>query len=106
MTESVDAEAFQAWLWRMQSAPFSRMLTLSQIERIRWHLFPEIRVPPRQLSLPETEDPARDEAGEPDLTRVMDLQQELLARSLEEGHRVIHGVAGSGKTLILGYGPI
>lgn len=33
----------------------------------------------------------------------MDLQQEQLARSLGEGHRVIHGVAGSGKTLILGY---
>jgi superfamily I DNA and RNA helicase len=33
----------------------------------------------------------------------MDLQQEQLARSLGEGHRVIHGVAGSGKTLILAY---
>jgi superfamily I DNA/RNA helicase len=32
----------------------------------------------------------------------MDLQQEQLARSLGEGHRVIHGVAGSGKTMILG----
>jgi superfamily I DNA/RNA helicase len=33
----------------------------------------------------------------------MDLQQEQLARSLGDGHRVIHGVAGSGKTMILGY---
>jgi superfamily I DNA/RNA helicase len=33
----------------------------------------------------------------------MDMQHEQLARSLGEGHRVIHGVAGSGKTLILGY---
>jgi superfamily I DNA/RNA helicase len=33
----------------------------------------------------------------------MDLQQEQLARSLGEGHRVIHGAAGSGKTMILGY---
>jgi len=33
----------------------------------------------------------------------MDLQQEQLARSLGEGHRVIHGVAGSGKTMILSY---
>ena len=39
----------------------------------------------------------------PDLLKVMDMQQEQLARSLGEGHRVIHGVAGSGKTLILGY---
>ena len=43
------------------------------------------------------------EAEIPDLIRVLDLQQEQLARSLGEGHRVIHGVAGSGKTLILGY---
>ncbi len=35
--------------------------------------------------------------------RIMDIQQEQLARSLGDGHRVIHGVAGSGKTLILGY---
>ena len=35
--------------------------------------------------------------------RVLDLQQEQLARSLGDGHRVIHGVAGSGKTIILGY---
>jgi superfamily I DNA and RNA helicase len=33
----------------------------------------------------------------------MDIQQEQLARSLGDGHRVIHGVAGSGKTLILVY---
>ena len=39
----------------------------------------------------------------PDIMRVMDLQQEQLARSLGDGHRVIHGVAGSGKTMILGY---
>jgi len=42
-------------------------------------------------------------AALPDIVRVMDLQQEQLARSLGEGHRVIHGVAGSGKTMILGY---
>lgn len=33
----------------------------------------------------------------------MDLQQELLARSIGDGHRVIHGAAGTGKTMILGY---
>jgi hypothetical protein len=38
----------------------------------------------------------------PDIVRMMDLQQEQLARSMGEGHRVIHGVAGSGKTMILG----
>src|SRR5690606_10467954 len=34
---------------------------------------------------------------------VMDLAQEQLARSLGEGHRIIRGVAGSGKTLILAF---
>lgn len=33
--------------------------------------------------------------------RVMDLHQERFAKRLNPGHRVIHGVAGSGKTLIL-----
>ncbi len=33
----------------------------------------------------------------------MDLAQEEIARNLGDGHRVIHGVAGSGKTLILAY---
>ena len=37
--------------------------------------------------------------GVTDIVRVMDLQQEQLARSMGEGHRVIHGVAGSGKTM-------
>ncbi len=101
MTENVDAAAFQERLWRMQSAPFTRLLTMPQIERIRWHLFPEIRIEQSPLDLDE---PGPAATGSlPDLVRVMDLQQEQLARSLGEGHRVIHGVAGSGKTLILGY---
>lgn len=39
----------------------------------------------------------------PDILKIMDLQQEQLARSLGDGHRIIHGVAGSGKTMILGF---
>src|SRR5439155_718611 len=39
----------------------------------------------------------------PDLLRVMDLRQEQIARGLGSGHRVIHGVAGSGKTMVLRY---
>jgi superfamily I DNA/RNA helicase len=83
--------------------PFHRStpLSLPQIDRIRWHLFPEIRIAaPTQSGLFDTSD---SEPEIPDLIRVLDLQQEQLARSLGEGHRVIHGVAGSGKTLILGY---
>jgi hypothetical protein len=103
MTEGVDAAAFQQRLWRMQSAPFSRILSMPQVERIRWHLFPEIRVEQTSLDLGKTAPEAKRLDAVPALVRVMDLHQEQLARSLGEGHRVIHGVAGSGKTMILGY---
>lgn len=36
-----------------------------------------------------------------EVVKVMDRQQEAMAKSLGDGHRVIRGVAGSGKTLIL-----
>jgi hypothetical protein len=36
-----------------------------------------------------------------DIIRVMDRKQESMAKSLGSGHRIIRGVAGSGKTLIL-----
>ena len=101
MTESADVEAFQQRLWAM--FPFHRSIPLSlpQIDRMRWHLFPEIRI----AASPQGGlfDGADNDADLPDIVRVMDIQQEQLARSLGEGHRVIHGVAGSGKTLILAY---
>ena len=100
MAESVDAEAFQQRLWDMYPVKFRMPLTLPQIDRIRWHMFPEIRIPAQQNLFGES---GQKQIEIPDVLRVMDLQQEQLARSLGEGHRVIHGVAGSGKTLILGY---
>jgi hypothetical protein len=107
MTESVDAMAFQERLWGMFQYDFRRKLTLPQIERIRWHLFPEIRIGDKQLTLfSEFEEKGGGQTAPetiPDLVRVLDLQQEQLARNLGGGHRVIHGVAGSGKTLILGF---
>ena len=106
MLESVEAEAFQERLWGMFHYQFGDTLSLPQIDRIRWHLFPEVRInesgPSSALHTEENE--VDDETVLlPDIIKVMDIQQEQLARSLGEGHRVIHGVAGSGKTLILGY---
>lgn len=101
MTESVDALEFQERLWGMFTIYNKGMMTLPQIERVRWHLFPEVRIPCQQMSLFDVADNEPKEI--PDILRVMDLQQEQLARSLGGGHRIIHGVAGSGKTLILGY---
>lgn len=101
MTESVEPEAFQERLWQMFRVRFQTLLTLPQIDRIRWQLFPEVRIGGLQPGLFATAPEAETEL--PDIMKVMDLQQEQLARSLGDGHRVIHGVAGSGKTLILGY---
>lgn len=105
MTESADAEAFQERLWNMFKVAFPCKLTMPQVDRVRYHLFPEIRIKPEEIQqdlLAEAEGET-EPAEIPDIIRVMDTQQELLARSMGEGHRVIHGVAGSGKTMILGY---
>ena len=99
MTESVDAEEFQQRLWNMFPHAFEHTMSLPQLDRVRWIMFPDVRVH-TQGSL--FDDSASD-ADMPSMMRVMDLQQEQLARSLGDGHRVIHGVAGSGKTMILGY---
>ncbi|MCX7256469.1 MAG: NERD domain-containing protein [Polaromonas sp.] len=100
MLEAVEAEDLQSRLWDMFPHRFHLgLMTLPQLERVRWILFPQIRV---QLQGALFDDSDED-AELPDIMRVMDLQQEQLARSLGDGHRVIHGVAGSGKTMILGY---
>jgi hypothetical protein len=103
MTEAVDSEAFQERLWGMFHLEFKRVMSMPEIERVRWHLFPEIRVEQHQLSLLDNPQHSHPKEAIPDLVRIMDLQQEQLARSLGEGHRVIHGAAGSGKTMILVY---
>lgn len=99
MLESVDAEDLQSRLWDMFPYGMRGTLSLPQIDRVRWIMFPQVRV---QTS-GDLFDDNDAEAELPDIMRVMDLQQEQLARSLGDGHRVIHGVAGSGKTMILGY---
>ncbi len=99
MTESVDAEDLQSRLWGMFPYSMRGVMSLPQLDRVRWIMFPEVRVQTQGALF----DDSNDEAELPSMMRVMDLQQEQLARSLGEGHRVIHGVAGSGKTMILGY---
>ncbi len=99
MLEDTDPEVFQERLWGMFNYQFDRTLTLPEVDRIRWHLYPEIRIDNLEL-FPQD---APDSVSVPDIVKVMDIEQEQLARGLGAGHRVIHGVAGSGKTLILGY---
>ncbi len=102
MVEAVESEELQSRLWEMFPYLLRGVLSLPQIDRVRWLLFPEVRVPVQGALFDDgCDDGVAHEL--PDIMRVMDLQQEQLARSLGDGHRVIHGVAGSGKTMILGY---
>jgi Nuclease-related domain/UvrD-like helicase C-terminal domain/AAA domain len=121
MYETVAGAEFRQRLSNMWEVRFSNKLNNRQIDRIRALIFPEIRMPSQQLlvflaahPLQTIDDlqPAQKRVVEkpvlavnipPDLMQVMDLKQERLARSLGDGHRVIHGVAGSGKTMILLY---
>ncbi|SDO16170.1 DEAD/DEAH box helicase [Polaromonas sp. JS666] len=99
MLESVSAEELQSRLWDMFPYMMGGVMSLPQLDRVRWIMFPEVRVQTQGALFNDSDE----EAELPDIMRVMDLQQEQLARSLGDGHRVIHGVAGSGKTMILGY---
>jgi len=58
-----------------------------QVDEIRSVLHPELRVGWG--------------ATDEEIVRVMDLEQERLARTLGDGHRLLRGVAGSGKTIVL-----
>lgn len=101
MSESVDSDAFRERVWRMVSPRIGPALSLPQIDRMRALLFPEIRI--TQLALPFDEPTTNSSPADDRMLAVMDMQQELLARSMGEGHRIVRGVAGSGKTLILAF---
>ncbi len=101
MTESVDPDAFRERVWRMVSRRIGSGLSLPQINRVRAMLFPEIRV--TQIALPFDESPENASPVQDRLLDVMDLMQEQVARNMGDGHRIVRGVAGSGKTLILAF---
>ncbi|WP_307601765.1 DEAD/DEAH box helicase [Variovorax boronicumulans] len=101
LADDVDGEAFGQRLWQMMQVSFPHTLTLPQRDRVRWHLFPSLRVEPVQATLDAADAGPAMPLKIPDLMQVMDMQQEREARRMGDGHRVIHGVAGSGKTMIL-----
>ncbi len=69
-----------------------------ELDQLRGLIHPEavIASTPEQTSLFVHQASSRDE-----VFRVMDRKQEAFAKGLGSGHRIIRGVAGSGKTLIL-----
>jgi UvrD-like helicase family protein/AAA domain-containing protein/nuclease-like protein len=82
--------------------PFPRM-TARQIDALRTILHPEVLVPATPAELAEVRDLAASvflEGADADI-RSLDAEQERVARSLGGGHRLLFGVAGSGKTIVL-----
>jgi len=107
LSPSINTEKFQEYLQTLFPQYFNFYLSAEQIDRIRYHLFPEIRLPRKQFPVKQIE--AKDNQPlllelKPDnetILTVMDLEQERLAKNLGEGHRLLRGVAGSGKTWTL-----
>lgn len=97
ITEFMDQQAISSRLYAFIKHPFAHRVTQDQIDRIRWHLYPDMRINKAAVSSSENSASIKT----PNIISILDTQQELLARSMGAGHRVIHGVAGSGKTLIL-----
>ena len=68
-------------------------LNFAEEKLLRYMIFPEIRV----------NEFKQDElfAVEPQEVKALDLSQESIAKNIGDGHRILKGVAGSGKTLVL-----
>lgn len=73
-------------------------LSDQDIRNIRYHLFPEVRISAEFKQPVPYQDNLLLSLHD---IKIMDLHQENLAKQLGDKHRLIRGVAGSGKTLIL-----
>lgn len=86
LEENISGEKFIEKLQNMIPAKFKfNRISETSMDRIRGNLFKEVKL--------STDNDA--------VFKVMNLNQENYAKSLGYGHRVIRGVAGSGKTVIL-----
>lgn len=68
-------------------------LTQTEEKLLRYMIFPEIRV--NKFTQDELF------TVEPQDVKALDLSQESIAKNIGDGHRILKGVAGSGKTLVL-----
>ncbi|SDE45980.1 Type III restriction enzyme, res subunit [Paenibacillus sp. UNCCL117] len=76
----------------------SYRLTREDIKAIRYHLFPEVRIGAGSVQPAYYQDQLLLSLHN---IKTMDLHQENLAKQLGDRHRLIRGVAGSGKTIVL-----
>lgn len=68
-------------------------LTYTQVKTLRYLLFPEIRI--NTFENDELFD------AQPQELMTLDIQQEMIAKNIGAGHRILKGVAGSGKSLVI-----
>ncbi|WP_079914169.1 nuclease-related domain-containing DEAD/DEAH box helicase [Paenibacillus sp. 32352] len=74
------------------------ILTDEDIQAIRFHLFPEVRISAEHRPPIKHQDQLLLSLHN---IKTMDLHQENMAKQIGDKHRLIRGVAGSGKTLVL-----
>lgn len=72
-------------------------LNSKELDAVRYAIFPELRVNPQQELALEVA------LNNDDLIKVLDKQQEIVSKSIGTGHRILKGVAGSGKSLVVTY---
>ncbi|WP_062110036.1 3'-5' exonuclease [Bacillus niameyensis] len=98
--ESFSEENFFEKLSNMFIIPFRLKdpLTKEEIDNIRYHLFPEVRISAEFKQPVPYQDQLLLSLHD---VKAMDLHQENLAKQIGDKNRLIRGVAGSGKTLIL-----
>ena len=90
-----EGETFRRQLMRIMNGPLRDPLS-DEAEKVhRALIHPDTVIGSPQLPFPS--------ATPDDELKVLDRRQESFAKGLGEGHRVVRGVAGSGKTLILTY---
>ncbi|WP_078596345.1 3'-5' exonuclease [Evansella clarkii] len=99
--ESFSEENLIEKIMNMFKVPFRlrEPLSKNEMDAIRYHLFPEVRISAEYKQPVPYQDQLLLSLHD---LKAMDLHQENLAKQIGDKNRLIRGVAGSGKTLILG----
>jgi hypothetical protein len=98
--EGFSEEVLMEKILNMFVVPFrlKESLSLEDINAIRYHLFPEVRISAEYKPPVPYQDQLLLSLHD---IKTMDLHQENLAKQIGDKNRLIRGVAGSGKTIIL-----
>ncbi len=88
-------QCFAAALQQKFNASFHFNLTPDELNHLRQLIFPVVRI-----ELPNR-NPAAQHEKQQNRIKMLDHNQEAIARKIDGGHRIITGPSGSGKTLVL-----